>query len=220
MTTTQTWKPSAALSVSTISAAMDLVIPIWLELIASKLMAAAKAIQPRFGSKTRKFWFNVDTGKGAISLNQANVFCEGNYVETTAWDYEFNVPSGGFKYGDIDPLTGQPFPGGRGKGNITYITLVNKPEVEGENVKAVARTYSKYSGQRKQYEGFFDAAIRKEFGAGESLTSAGKSNLQSLAYMIGREVAVTVANSIAEQGRAMGYTVSVSNPIRITEGSA
>jgi hypothetical protein len=215
----ETWKPSSALTSANIATAMDLVIPVWLELIAGKLMAAAKAVQPRFGSKTRKFWFNVDSGKGAVSLNQANVFCEGNYVETTAWDYEFNVPVGGFKYGDIDPLTGQPFPGGYGKGGRTYIALINKPEVEGEAVKAMARTYSKYSGQRKLYEGFFDVAIRKEFGAGEMLTQAGKSNLQSLAYMIGREVALTVANSVAEQGRAMGYSVTVSNPISITEGS-
>ena len=210
MPTLPTWVPVANIAKLDVAAVIKIAAPVWLNYISEKLMIAAKTVQPRFGNKQRRFWIEPQPGSDAATEYSSHVYCEGPFVETTAWDYTFDVPSGGFKFGDIDPLTGQPFPGGRGKGNRTYILLENKEVLEGETAKKVARTYSQHKGEKINQEGFFSKAIRQEIGSDTILSPAGANNLQTLGMLIGQNLAMMVGRNIQAQGTAYGYKVSVS----------
>ena len=184
--------------------AYKLVIPIWLDVVSSQIIDSAKNYASRFGSASRKFWYNKQNAENTFS---SNIFCSGPFVEKTAWDLEFNVPSGGFKYGDIDPLTGEQFPGGSGK-HGSYITLIDKSEAEGESAKAVARTYSKYSGRTVKKTGFFSQAIHKNIGEGVILSEIGRRDLQNLSILLGKEIAQNVGLAVkieAERNGMVAY---------------
>jgi hypothetical protein len=194
-------------STEVIKPALKLVVPIWLDYTAKQIIESAKNYASSFGSANRKFWYDKSSFGTTFTCN---IFCNGPYVEATAWDLEFSVPPGGFKYGDIDPLTGEQFPGGISKQG-PYISLVDKPEVEGERVKSVARTYNKYSGRIIKKAGFFSQAIRKNIGSGVILSDIGRDNLQSLGYLLGREICQNMSHVIKREieGLGLGYIVYV-----------
>jgi hypothetical protein len=198
-----------------VNSAINLVAPVWLDKVSKEIIASAKSYASRFGSANRKFWYHVDSTTGSINLHQSNIYCEGPFVEATAWDIEFTVPVGGFKYGDINPLTKEPFPGGMSKRG-SYITLENKPEFEGEKVKYIARTYSKYSGQTIKKAGFFSQAIRKNFGENSTISEVGSQNLKLLALFIGKEIAINIGNQCRREFTALGYRVTIDGPHIIT----
>jgi len=187
--------------------ALKLVVPVWLDYVSELIVASAKNYASRFGSANRKFWI---TKHSSGTTYECNIYCSGQFVNTTAFDLEFRVPAGGFKYGDIDPLTGEQFPGGTSK-HGSYITLENKPEFEGENVKAVSRSYSKQSGRIIKKAGFFSQAIRKNIGEGILLSDVGKNNLQLLGYHLAREITQNMSHIIKREieSLGLGYTVFI-----------
>ena len=188
-------------------------VPIWLRVITQLVQETAEAKQSNFGKATRKFGrrvYNVGAG------SKGTVYCVGPYVQTTAWDFSFTVPPGGFKYGDINPMTNEPFPGGTGE-HGTYITLVDKPTTEGEKPKAVARSYSRKSGQTIKHVGFFSEAIRVNFGTGTTLSALGRVHLQVLANTIAKEYARGAGIVLKRTARRMGYKVElIDHPVLIT----
>jgi hypothetical protein len=188
------------------------IVPSWLRLISQQLIDSAKAYASRFGSGSRKFYFETT---GSPNEFTSTIFCVGPYVESTAWDITFNVPVGGFKLGDINPMTGRPFTGGQSK-HGTFITLEDKPEAEGESVKAVSRTYSKYSGKTITKSGFFSRAIDKNIGYGILLSDLGKQNLQSLALGVGIQMAHAIGNQIKFECARQGLSCYVQGPDVIT----
>lgn len=188
------------------------VVPSWLRAVSIQIIESAKNYASRFGSKNRKFSY---AQTGSPNEFTSTITCEGLYVEATAFDLKFTVPVDGFKPGDIDPITGEPFPTGRGK-HGEYIILENKPEAEGEAQKAVARTYSKYSGRTITMSGFFSRALEKNIGSGIMLSTVGKRNLETLALRVGVEMAHAIGNQIKFECAARGLSVSVQGPDIIT----
>lgn len=203
------------ISTDTVSPALKAIVPTWLHYISAKIIESAKVYAPRFGSASRKFGYVVTGGFGSTDAFRSTIWCNGPFVETTAFDYKISVPPGGFKYGDIDPLTKEPFPGGISKYG-SYIELVDKPEAEGEKVKAVSRTYSKHSGKTIQRAGFFSQSIRKNIGYGVILSEVGKNDLQLLALFVGKEIARNIGEQIRIEGIAKGLSVTVDGPTVVT----
>jgi hypothetical protein len=187
---------------------MIAVVPRWLQIVSEELIASAKNYASKFGSANRAFSY---TQVGSPDEFAARVYCTGQYVEQSAWDITFTVPVGGFRFGDVDPITGENFPGGTNK-NSSYISLVNKPETEGESVKSVARTYSKYSGKTIKKAGFFSQALRKNFGDGIILSTLGKQNLENLALGIGMQMAHAIGNQIKFECAQNGLSCTVVGP--------
>jgi hypothetical protein len=193
------------------------VVPLWLQYMSELLIASSKGYASRFGSSSRHFYF---TQSGTPNEFSSKIFCTGPNVEQTAWDLAFKVPVGGFRYGDIDPLTGEAFPGGeriteKGK-RVTYVTLVDKFEAEGEEPKSVSRTYSKQSGQTVTKPGFFDQAIRHDIGTGIILSPVGMRSLKTLALLVGKEMAHAIGNQIKFECARKGLSCYVQGPDVIT----
>jgi hypothetical protein len=188
------------------------VVPSWIRLISQQLIDSAKNYASRFGKGSRKFYF---TTTGSPNEFTSNIYCVGPFVEASAWDITFNVPVGGFKVGDINPMTGKPFTGGQSK-HGTYVTLEDKPEAEGEAAKAVSRTYSKYSGKTITKSGFFSRALEKNIGSGILLSDLGRQNLQNLALGIGIQMAHAIGNQIKFECAQKGLAVYIQGPDVIT----
>jgi hypothetical protein len=189
---------------------MIAVVPGWLQEVSEELIASAKNYASRFGSANRKFSY---IQVGSPDAFASEISCTGQYVEQSAWDIQFSVPVGGFKFGDKDPITGENFPGGF-RGNGSYITLIDKPEAEGEVEKRRARTYSdsKYSGKTITKLGFFSQALRKNFGEGILLSEIGKRNLNNLALGIGVQMAHAIGNQIKFDCARKGLSCTIIGP--------
>jgi hypothetical protein len=194
---------------------MIAVVPGWLQEVSEELIASAKNYASRFGSANRKFSY---IQVGSPDAFASEISCTGQYVEQSAWDMQFSVPVGGFKFGDKDPITGENFPGGQGK-HGTFISLVDKGEAEGESVKAISRTYSKYSGKTITKLGFFSQALRKNFGEGILLSEIGKRNLNNLALGIGVQMAHAIGNQIKFDCARKGLSCTVIGPDIISVNS-
>lgn len=212
MATLKGWRPSAHVSKDVVSSALQTIVPVWLHYVSQKIVEDAKNFASRFGSASRKFWYEVSTTSGVIDLFQSNIYCSGPYVETSAWDTEFRVPVGGFQYGDIDPKTGEPFPGGFNKYG-SYITLVDKEVAAGESsIPSRSRVYTKFSGQVIKKEGFFHKAIRKDIGWGIMMSDIGRNNLSLLGLEVGKQIAINIGENIKAEGAAKGYIVTIDGP--------
>jgi hypothetical protein len=188
------------------------VVPQWVRIISQQLIDSAKGYASRFGAGSRKFYFET---KNTPNDFESNVYCVGPYVESTAWNIEFSVPVGGFKFGDIDPMTGKQFSGGQSK-HGAFITLEDKPEAEGEPAKAVSRSYSKYSGQTITKSGFFSRALEKNLGQGIFLSELGRQNIQNLALAVGIQMAHAIGNQIKWECAKQGLSCYVQGPDVIT----
>jgi hypothetical protein len=191
------------------------IVPSWIRIISQQLIDSAKGYASRFGAGSRKFYFET---KGSPNEFESTIYCVGPYVQATAFDITFNVPVGGFRPGDIDPMTGKPFPVGHGKYG-DYIVLVDKPEAEGQDEKAVARSYSdkdKYSGKTITKSGFFSRALEKNIGQGIFLSDLGRQNLQNLALGVGIQMAHAIGNQIKWECARQGLSCYVQGPDVIT----
>lgn len=208
--------PSHLITSDTITPAINRIVPVWLDHLAEEIIESAKAYAPRFGAANRKFgYIRMYSAGGAASEHRAIIYCTGPFVETTAFDYEFKVPIGGYRFGDIDPLTKEPFPGAmNSRGG--YIILENKPEYEGEKEKKIARSYSKRSGEIVKRAGFMSQSIRKNIGEGILLSMVGKTNLQALAAMVGTEIAVNIGAQVKAECAAAGLMCTVIGPVMVT----
>jgi len=206
---------SLLVSNDTVGPAIRRTVPVWLHVVSTDIIESSKNYAPRFGSKERKFGYTVTGQSGISGEYRSTIWCTGPFVETTAFDYTFTVPVGGYKFGDIDPLTKEPFPGGRNKYG-SYIILEDKPETEGEAVKPVPRSYSQHSGEVYKKAGFFSQAIRKNIGSGVMLSEVGRQHLQALALFTGKEIAINIGELIKREGAALGLTVTVVGPMIAT----
>ncbi len=190
------------------------VVPLWLQYLSTRMVLLAKVSGSSLDRKSRKFSISRSNDI-TNNIFRSTISCTGNYVEQLAWDLTFNVPVGGFKYGDIDPITGEPFPGGKNKRG-TFISLVDKPQVEGEKIKSVSRTYSKHSGKVITKVGFFDEAIRTHIGNETSLNSIAAGNLQTLALLTGKSMAHAIGNQVKFECAKKGLSCTVDGPSVIT----
>lgn len=209
------WTPSRFVNIENIYMGMNTVVHPWLEKVCRETMVSAENAAPRFGSAERHFLYHVSGRDGRY---EGNIFCTGPRVEVSAWDLEFTVPVGGFQFGDIDPITGEAFPGGYNKRG-SYVTLENKPETAGEDVLHRSRTWNKRSGETVKKQGFFDTAIRINFGTAAEMPSAVcHANLEMLAILLGKEIGLAIAQQVKREYTAAGYKVSISEPALVELG--
>jgi hypothetical protein len=190
------------------------VVPSWLRTLSTDIISSSKNYASRLRSEGRKFGF---IQSGSPDEFKSLIWCVGPYVQQLAWDLTFSVPIGGFRYGDIDPITGLPFSGGVNPRNkSTYVVLEDKPQIEGVPVKAVARTYSKKSGSTITKVGFFSQSLRTNIGTDVVLSSLGKRNLENLALGVGVQMAHAIGNQIKFECARQGLSCWVQGPDIIT----
>lgn len=176
----------------------------WLPEVCKDLKFTAKALAPKKGEAARTFFLSVSGTKGTVT-------CKGPKVRYEAFDSTYMVPAGGYKYGDMNPKTGKPFPGGISKYG-TYIILDDKPREEGEAAPIRSRVYTKKAGQTISHVGFFDEAVRRIIGSGTSLSGTGRKHIESLATTVAVEYVRAVANKLRIAGNAEGITITADRP--------
>jgi hypothetical protein len=177
---------------TSIQIAIETTVPSWLAVVSQSVIAIAKSVAPRFGMVERNFFYQIEKTPGVVT---STVECVGPRVDVSAFDLEFTVPVGGFKYGDLNPITNEPFPGGVNKRG-SYIWMADKEKYGGEANTFRSRTWSKYSGQTIKKSGFFDQAIRVNFGTGIIPSSVGEKSLQTLADILAVKIGAEIAASI------------------------
>jgi hypothetical protein len=194
----------------------DSVMP-WLIIFCNDIIASSKIFAAHYYPKTNITASATISGFGSVGLTHGAIITfTGKDIEHKAVDYSFTVPAGGFQFGDINPKTGQPFPGGISKYG-SYITLDDKPEKEGEAPKAVARTYSKLSGKSMTYPGFVSRALAQEIGHGIRMSIKGSARLHNLANRICMHIANSLVQVIEAEARSVGMTAhSTTIPFTMT----
>jgi hypothetical protein len=202
------WTPSKYVHGNAVKAAMDSIVQPWLIRLSQAIIASAKNLQPRFGMVGRSFWAMVWQDLGYYI---ATVYVKGKYVDKSAFDNTFTVPVGGFKFGDVNPITGDLFPGGYNKRG-SYIALEDKLAASGEAaIPYRARVYNspKWSGKTVTKLGFLSESIRFNVGSGIMLSPVGKTNLEDLALRLSVSMADNTCEQVADEARRMGYTAVV-----------
>jgi hypothetical protein len=208
------WTPSKYVHGNAVKAAMDDVVRPWLIRLSQAIIVSAKNLQPRFGMVGRSFWAMVWQDLGYYI---ATVYVKGKYVDKSAFDNTFTVPVGGFKFGDMNPITGDLFPGGYNKRG-SYIALTDKLEAGGESTPYRARVYNspKWSGKTVTKLGFLSESVRLNIGSGIILSAVGRANLDDLALRLSVSMADNVSEQVADEARRMGYTAVVGPQYIIT----
>jgi hypothetical protein len=147
-----------------------------------------------------------------------SVFVTGPYVEQTALDLEFTVPPGGYKPGDVDPYTGEPFPTAVRRDGSVGIVLEDKGISAGEAIPVRKRVYNRVSGITRKRKGFLTRALDRYLVNiySREFSTTGYILMYGLARDICVAIGMDVARQIEKQAAARGASLMVDRKLVIS----